>query len=113
MEQELASTSTTWSVLKPVAFLENLDDSKNGNPLTKGYVKMLTKPDCKLKYIGAADIGKGSVELLLNPEEYAGKKIDAVTCEYTGPQLAQILSDVSGTKCKYAYQCRGLCYGSS
>merc|ERR1712154_498823 len=90
-----------YSVLKPVAFLENLDDVKNGNPLKKGYLKMLTKPSCSLKYIAAADIGKGSAELLMKPEIYSGKKIDAATCEYTGPELAEILSQVSGTKCTY------------
>jgi len=102
MEQELASVSTTWSVLRPVAFFENLDDARNGNPLKKGNVKMLTKPKCSLKFISAADIGKGGAALLRNPSLYAGKKIDAATCQYTGLELAKILSDVSGTKCKYS-----------
>merc|ERR1712232_188507 len=102
MEKELGGTSTTWSVLKPVAFLENLDDEKNGNPLKKGSLKMLTKPKCSLKYIAAADIGKGSAELLMKPAIYSGKKVDAATCEYNGPELAEILSKVSGTPCKYS-----------
>ena len=102
MEKELKGSAITWSVLKPVAFLENLDDKKNGNPLKKGSLKMLTKPDCSLKYIAAADIGKGSAELLMNPQMYKYQKVDAATCEYTGPELAQILSEVSGTKCKYS-----------
>jgi uncharacterized protein YbjT (DUF2867 family) len=102
MEQELASVQVSWSVLRPVAFLENLDDAKNGNPLTKGSVKMLTKKDCSVKYISAADIGKGSATLLMNPEEYAGKKVDAATCEYTGSELADILTKVSGVECKYS-----------
>ena len=102
MEKELQDSTITWSVLKPVAFLENLDDKKNGNPLKKGSLKMLTKPDRSLKYIAAADIGKGSAELLMNPETYKYKKVDAATCEYTGLELAQILSQVSGTKCTYS-----------
>ena len=102
MEKELASVSTSWSVLRPAAFLENFDDARNGNPLKKGHLKMLTKPDCSVKFISAADIGKGSATLLMNPDLYAGKKIDAATCEYNGKELAEILTKVSGTKCKYS-----------
>lgn len=102
MEKELTPLQITWSVLRPVAFMENLDDPKNGNPLKKGSVKMLTKPECSLKYISCTDIGKGSAALLLSPELYAGQKIDAATCEYNGPELAEALSEVSGVKCKYS-----------
>lgn len=102
MEKELASVQTTWSVLRPAVFLENLDDEKNGNPLKKGHVKMLTKKNCPVKYIGAVDIGKGSAVLLMNPKEYAGKKVDAATCEYTGSGLAKALTKASGVKCKYS-----------
>ena len=102
MEKELSSTQVTWSVLRPVAFLDNLDDVKNGNALKKGHVKMLTKENCSLKYISTVDIGKGSVELLIKPEKYAGKKVDAATCEYTGSELATILTKVSGVQCKYS-----------
>mmetsp|Transcript_818 Transcript_818/g.1873 ORF Transcript_818/g.1873 Transcript_818/m.1873 type:complete len:305 (-) Transcript_818:89-1003(-) len=102
MAKELAPLQITWSVLRPVAFMENLDDPKNGNPLKKGTVKMLVKPECSLKYISCTDIGKGSAELLANPELYAGQKIDAATCEYTGPELAEALSEASGVKCTYS-----------
>merc|ERR1712038_687889 len=106
MEKELDSSLssqavTTWAVLRPVAFLENLDDARNSNPLTKGRLKMLTKPDCSLKYISTKDIGKGSAALLMESDTYAGKKVDAATCEYTGVELAAILSEVSGTTCNY------------
>merc|ERR1711963_1018741 len=101
MEKEFAPLRITWSVLRPVAFLDNLDDPRNGNPLKKGRVKMLTKPNCSLKYISCTDIGKGSAVLLTNPTMYSGKKVDAATCEYNGTELAAILSEVSGTKCKY------------
>lgn len=100
--KELRPLQITWSVMRPVAFMENLDDEKNGNPLKKGGVKMLTKPDYPVKWISCTDIGKGSAALLLNPELYAGQYIDAATCECTGHELAQALSDASGVKCKYS-----------
>jgi len=102
MAKELTSLQTTWSVLRPVSFMNNLDDPRNGNPLKKGSVKNIVKPTCSLKYISSTDIGKGSAELLANPELYAGQKIDAATCEYTGPELAEALSEASGVKCTYS-----------
>mmetsp|Transcript_14704 Transcript_14704/g.30399 ORF Transcript_14704/g.30399 Transcript_14704/m.30399 type:complete len:305 (-) Transcript_14704:124-1038(-) len=102
MAKELSSVQITWSVLRPVAFMENLDDEKNGNSLKKGSVKMLTKPGYSVNYISCTDIGKGSAVLLLNPELYAGRKIDAATGSYTGPELAKALSKASGVACKYS-----------
>jgi len=101
MKQELGPLKITWSILRPVAFMDNFDDARNGNPLKKGSVKFLTKADSSIKYISCTDIGKGSAELLLHPDLYAGQTINAATCEYTGPELAEILSEVSGTKCEY------------
>lgn len=102
MAKELTPLQITWSVLRPVTFMENLDDAKNGNLLKKGSVKMLTKPDDSVKYISCTDIGKGSAALLTNPELYNGQIIDAATCEYNGHELAQALSEVSGVPCKYS-----------
>merc|ERR1712232_469517 len=102
MAKELRPLKTTWSVLRPATFMENFHDPKNYNPLTKGKVKLFVKPKANLKYISCTDIGKGCAALLLNPELYAGQKIDAATCEYNGPELAEALSEVSGVKCKYS-----------
>jgi len=102
MEKELRPLKTTWSVLRPAAFMENFHDPKNYNPLTKGKVKLFVKPKANLKYISCTDIGKGGAALLMNPELYAGQKIDAATCEYTGDEIAEALSEVSGVKCKYS-----------
>jgi len=93
MAQELSPTCR-WAVLRPVCFLENLDDPTNYNPLTKGKVKFLTKPDVIVKFIATADIGKGSCAMLMNPNKYAGRKIEAASCAHSGTQLAQILSEV-------------------
>ena len=82
------------------------------NPLKKGKVAMPTKPECAVKYIAVEDIGRASAVLLMMPEEYAGKKIDADATEertglarcyaqHTGLALDEALSEVSGVACKY------------
>jgi uncharacterized protein YbjT (DUF2867 family) len=95
------ASGITWSVLRPVAFFDNVDDPANYNPLKKGSLKFLTRPDKKVKLISCEDIGKGAAVLLTNPEEYAGKIIEAAGAEHTGVELAEALSEASGTKCKY------------
>jgi uncharacterized protein YbjT (DUF2867 family) len=102
MKEELKSTTTTWSIIRPVAFFENLDDAATYNPLTKGKVKSLSKEEIKVKYVATADIGKGSAALLVDPEKYNGKTIDAVGGEHTGTELAEALTKASGTPCTYA-----------
>lgn len=91
-----------WSVIRPVAFFENVDDATNFNPLTKGKLKFLTYPDKKVKFIACEDIGKGSAVLLTNPKEYGGKTIEAAGSEHTALDVTTALSDVSGTVCNYA-----------
>lgn len=96
-----ASLGITWSVLRPVAFFENVDDVATYNPLTKGQLKFVTYPDVKVKFIACEDIGKGCAVLLTNPTEYAGKIIEAAGAEHSGLELTKALSEVSGTECKY------------
>lgn len=94
-------TKTTWSVIRPVAFFDNMDDAKNYNPLTKGSVKFLTKQDIKVKFIATPDIGKGSAALLMDPQRFAGQTIEAAGGEHDGTELAAALEKVSGTPCSY------------
>ena len=102
MASQFEGSTTTWSVIRPVAFYENFDDANNYNPLTKGKVTGLTYPDKKYKLVACEDIGKGSAILLINPVEYAGKIIDAAGAEESGLEVAAALSEVSGTECTYA-----------
>jgi len=95
------ASGITWSVLRPVAFFENVDDAATYNPLTKGVLKFVTYPDVKVKFIACEDIGKGCAVLLTNPTEYSGKIIEAAGAEHSGVELTKALSEVSGTECKY------------
>jgi hypothetical protein len=85
-----------------VAFFENLDDAANWNPLKKGSVKMLTKPETKLKYVSSVDIGKGLAALVMDSKKYKGKTIEFAMGEYTGTELAESLSEASGVPCKFS-----------
>ena len=101
LAQTLEDKKTTWAVIRPVAFFDNLDDPKNSNPLTKGKLSFFGRKGYKFKLIATEDIGKGSAVLLMEPQTYAGKIIEAAGGEHTGEELAEILSEVSGVKCTF------------
>jgi len=101
MTQQLPPTCR-WAVLRPVVFLENLDSAKLNNPLKKGRVRFITKPDVVVKFVSIADVGRAACALLTDPDQYAGRKVDAAACAHSGVELARILSEVSGTPCTYS-----------
>jgi hypothetical protein len=45
-------------------------------------------------------VGKGVAAMLMDPTKYAGTTLDAVTSYHTGTDLAEVLTRVSGTKCR-------------
>lgn len=101
IKERLSEDKTTWAILRPAAFFDNLDDPKNWNPLSKGSVKFLGYDNIKFKFVATEDIGKGCAALLVNHKEHAGKTIDAAGGEHTGSELAQALSEASGVQCSF------------
>lgn len=102
------SLNLEWAVIRPVAFLDNLDSPAQRNPLTKGKVSALMKPKTPLKQISVVDIGKASAVMLLDPESFAGVKLEAAGCVHSGCELAEILTKASGIPCKYKMMPRWL-----
>lgn len=47
IEEYLRQSGIPFSILRPTAFFENLDDAKNWNPLKKGRLKFLSTQKCK------------------------------------------------------------------
>lgn len=101
IETYLAESLGKWSVIRPVCFLENLDDPAAMNPLTKGKVKMIIPPEMKMKYVSTIDIGKAAANILAKPSLGLGLVQELATCEYGGPELAAALTEASGTPCTY------------
>mmetsp|Transcript_15241 Transcript_15241/g.20155 ORF Transcript_15241/g.20155 Transcript_15241/m.20155 type:complete len:320 (+) Transcript_15241:103-1062(+) len=99
LEEELKLSGLSYSVLRPVAFLENLDDPANMNPLTKGTVKCLWDASLTLKMVACADIAKAAVLMFKDPKKFQGQIIDCVGCQVNGDEIAQALSKASGVRC--------------
>ena len=98
LEKYLRESDAPFSILRPCAFFENLDDGANWNPLKKGVVKFLSMQDCK--YCATYDIGRAAAIQLKNPEQWMGKTLDVIGWQGDLSQVAAALSKVSGVPVK-------------
>lgn len=98
LEKYLRSSGVPFSILRPCAFFENLDDAGNWNPLKKGVVKFLSLQDCK--YCATYDIGRAAAIQLKNPQDWLGKSLDVIGWQGDLSQVAAVLSKLSGVPVK-------------
>ena len=98
LESYLAESGVPYSILRPCAFFENLDDAANWNPLKKGAVKFLSMQDCK--FCATYDIGRAAAIQLNNPTQWLGKSLDVIGWQGDLSEVASALSKVSGLPVK-------------
>jgi uncharacterized protein YbjT (DUF2867 family) len=98
LEKYLQESGVPYSILRPCAFFENLDDAANWNPLKKGVVKFLTMKNCK--YCATYDIGRAAAIQFKDPQTWLGKTLDVIGWEGDLSQVAASLSKVSGLPVK-------------
>lgn len=98
LEKYLRASGVPFSILRPCAFFENLDDAANWNPLKKGVVKFLTTQDCK--YCATYDIGRAAAIQFKDPQAWLGKTLDVIGWQGDLSEVAAALSRVSGVPVK-------------
>ncbi len=98
VEKYLRQSGVPFSILRPCAFFENLDDAANWNPLKKGVVKFLTMQDCK--YCATYDIGRAAAIQFHNRSAWLGKSLDVIGWQGDLHHVAAALSKVSGVPVK-------------
>ena len=94
LEADLRDSGLAYSILRPCAFFENLDDASNWNPLKRGVVKFLT--DQPIKYCSTYDIGRAAALLFRDPRAWAAKSLDVISWQGDLAALARALEAVSG-----------------
>jgi len=94
LEKHLKSSGLNYSILRPCAFFENLDDAQNWNPLKKGSVKFLLDQPCT--YCGTYDIGRAAAAQFKNPSKWLGQTLDVVSYQGDLSQVAKALEIVGG-----------------
>jgi len=94
LEQYLRRSGVPFSILRPCAFFENLDDAANWNPLKKGVVRFLTVHDCT--YCATYDIGRAAAIQFRDRSAWLGRSLDVIGWQGDLNQVAASLSRVSG-----------------
>ena len=98
LEKYLRASGVPFSILRPCAFFENLDDPANWNPLKKGVVKFLSLQNCK--FCATYDIGRTAAIQFKNPDQWLGKSLDVIGWEGDLSQVAAALEKVGGVPVK-------------
>ena len=83
-----------WTILRPVAFLDNLTPNFFGKVFATCYkISLNGRP---LQLIGVSDIGAVAAEAFLDPSRYKGRAISLAGDELTYSQFAQIFQEKTG-----------------
>lgn len=96
LEEYLKVSGLNFTILRPSAFFENLDDAANWNPLKKGKVSFLSNQVCK--FCSTYDIGRAAAVIFNHPQDWYGKTLDIVGWKGDLADIASALEKVSGTR---------------
>jgi uncharacterized protein YbjT (DUF2867 family) len=88
-------------VIRPVFFMENLLSPWFRPYIDQGTLAIGIKPTTRLQMIAVADIGKYGLKAFEDHEALNGRAIDIAGDELTGPEMAEVLSDVSGRQLQF------------
>lgn len=96
LEKYVRQSGLNFTIVRPSAFFENLDDAANWNPLKKGRVSFLS--DKQLKFCSTYDIGRAAAVIFANPQDWHGKALDIASWKGDLSDIASALERVSGAK---------------
>ena len=90
-----------WTIVKPAFFMENLIAPKVGHMfplLPDGELLVASAETTEQAMIAAADLGAAVVAIVSDPQAFHGAEIELGGDALTFPQVAEVLSDVTGRR---------------
>ncbi len=94
----------SWTILRPVFFMENFASPWYLPGLHEGKLVMGIEPDTQLQMIAVADVGKYAFLALDRAEEMNGVELDIAGDELTMPETARTLSEAMGREIEFVQQ---------
>jgi len=91
----------SYTIVRPVFFMENFLGPWFKPGIDQGSLYMAIKPETKLQMIAVRDIGKYLARAFEQHEKLKGVELDIAGDELTMPEVAQVLSEVSGHAVKH------------
>jgi uncharacterized protein YbjT (DUF2867 family) len=94
--EKAEGTDMTWTILRPVAFMENFTPDFMGKVFATTWWAGMPE-DTPLQLIATVDIGYFAAQALMKPEEYKGRKLSLAGDELTYNQACQVFKSKVGT----------------
>lgn len=101
IEQHLAGSGIPYTVIGPVAFMENFTQPFALPNLRQGIMRRALPASRSLQLIAVEDIGSFAAFVVEHRNEFLGERIDIAGDERSGEETAIILSKISGKKIRY------------
>lgn len=92
----------SWTILRPVFFMENLASPWFKPSIDQGQLAIALRPGTVLQMIAADDIGVFGALAFDRHEQLNGRAIDIAGDQHTMPETAEILSRATGHKVEFA-----------
>jgi uncharacterized protein YbjT (DUF2867 family) len=97
VEKHLKTLSMTWTVLRPVSFMENWDPAE----LAGGKLQSPLSPTTHLQQISVDDIGRFAAEAFDHPDEWAGKTVEIAGDDRTMAEITAAIGKALGRQVDY------------
>ena len=102
VEEHLKRLGTGYSIVAPVFFSDNLMAPWLSAGLAQGVLATGVLPDRKLQVISLPEIAEFTTLAVERPKTFGGKRINIASDEPTLPEIARVLSEVTGRKIAYS-----------
>ncbi|KAJ4131460.1 hypothetical protein NW768_005646 [Fusarium equiseti] len=89
-----ANTDMKWTILRPVAFMDNLTDNFLGRSFVTAW--KLAVPTKPIQLISVTDVGIAGGEAFLHPERYAGRAVSLAGDELTLDEFQKVFKEKMG-----------------
>jgi len=101
VEHHLEASGVPYTIIAPVSFMENFLSPMALPSLREGVISMVLPPERTQQIIAVADIGSFAATVIERKDECIGMRYDIASEEITGPQIAEILTRVTGREISY------------
>lgn len=105
VERHLRALGVPATVLRPTMFMDNFATFQRPEIVDGTLVVRLgLRPDRPIQMVAVADLGAVAADVFERPDEYTGKSVAIAGDELTGPQIAAVFAEVSGTPARFEEQ---------
>jgi uncharacterized protein YbjT (DUF2867 family) len=96
IEEYLQALGLPATILRPVFFMENFNFMARQSVFEQGKLGFALRPAKKLQMLAVDDVGAMAALVFENPEHYIGQAMEIAGDELTMPEIAELLSRVTG-----------------